>query len=578
MMFRILWITLSLAALVVGAASADDLDLAPPAMDEGSALPDGDDDSTPPELDEDAAALDTAPEAADPSMAQAADSKAMRLSLDESIQLALEHNLDVEVQRFTPLIAGELERQAWGAYDPEFFSEFGYSKIENPSSFTLEGQVLSITDSYDGFGGFRGLLPYLGSEYNFQFNGERTKINNIFQTLSPEYRSSFLLSVSQPLLRGLIWNEAWTRVKTSRVGYDESLENFRRRVMDTVQQVENAYWNIIATSEQKRVAEKSLETAKALLDQTQTQYEVGVVSKVEVVEAEAGVADRDFNLIVATNRYHAAQDLFINLVLGTGFTADSTLLIEPTDAPKDYVIFHVDAVEATRRAFKKRPELKLADDQIERQKLELKFAKNERLPRLDVQFSYGNRGLSGKQNPYLSGFDENGELVPLPPGSVAEGPWGDTVSDFLTDRAAEQITARALLSIPLTNTAARAQVSQSELALRRATVEKRRLEQSIILEVRNAVRDLVSAQEGIEAAQRAAEASAEQLRAERVRLEYGESTPFDVLLREEDLVQAESREIEAIRLYRNSVTGLSRAQGSILADRNIAIDAVSSVQ
>ena len=114
--------------------------------------------------------------------------------------------------------------------------------------------------------------------------------------------------------------------------------------------------------------------------QTETQYEVGVVSKVEVVEAEAGVADRDFNLIAADNRYRTAQDRLINLVLGTGLTADSTLQIEPTDPPKDYVIYHVDADQATRRAFEQRPELKIADDAIERQKLELKFAKNERLP------------------------------------------------------------------------------------------------------------------------------------------------------------------------------------------------------
>jgi outer membrane protein TolC len=291
------------------------------------------------------------------------------------------------------------------------------------------------------------------------------------------------------------------------------------------------------------------------------------------VEAEAGVADRDFNLIAADNRYRTAQDRLINLVLGTGLTADSALRIEPTDPPKDYVTYHVDTEEATKRAFEQRPELKIADDAIERQKLELKFAKNERLPSLDIQFNYGNRGLAGRQNPNLLGFDG----APADPGSVQEGDFGNTLDDFLTNKAADQISARALLTIPLTNTAARSKVSQSELALRRTSVEKRRLEQNIILEVRKAVRDLQSSQEGIEAAQRASAASAEQLRAERIRLEYGESTPFDVLLREEDFVEAESREINAIRLYRTSVTGLSRAQGSILANRNIAIDEISAV-
>jgi outer membrane protein TolC len=338
--------------------------------------------------------------------------------------------------------------------------------------------------------------------------------------------------------------------------------------MDTVQEVEDAYWNLIATSEQKRVAQKSLETAKALLDQTETQYEVGVVSKVEVVEAEAGVADRDFNLIAADNRYRTAQDRLINLVLGTGLTADSTLHLEPTDHPKDYVTYHVDAEEATKRAFEQRPELKIADDAIERQKLELRFAKNGRLPGLDIQFTYGNRGLAGTENPSLAGG----------PIGIPEGNFGDTVDHYFSDNAADQITARAVLTIPIPNTAARSQVSQGELELRRITVQKRRLEQDIILEVRKAVRDLMSAQEGIEAAQRASEASAEQLRAERIRLEYGESTPFDVLLREEDFVEAESREIDAIQLYRLSVTGLSRAQGSILATRNIAIDQVSAIR
>jgi outer membrane protein TolC len=556
MRFRIFWLIFSLVSFGVTAALADDLD---------SALPDPGADST----------ADAAPEAATEYEADPDDAQTLRLSLDESIRLALQNNLDVEVQRFTPLIAGEQETEAWGAYDPEFFAEFGYSDIEHPSSFGLEGQEVTISDSYDGFGGIRGLLPYLGSEYSFQFNGERSTLNNVFQTLSPEYRSSFSMTFTQPLLRGLIWNEAWTRVKTSRIRYDESLENFRRRVMDTVQEVEDAYWNLIATSEQKRVAQKSLETAKALLDQTETQYEVGVVSKVEVVEAQAGVADRDFNLIAADNRYRTAQDRLINLILATELTPDSKLRVEPTDPPKDYVTYHVDAEQATQRAFEQRPELKIADDAIERQKLELKFAKNERLPGLDIQFNYGNRGLAGRQNPNLIDFETG---LPADPGEVPEGTYGDTLDDFLTSDAADQISARALLTIPLTNTAARSKVSQSELELRRTTVLKRRLQQDIILEVRKAVRDLDSAQEGIEAAQRASEASAEQLRAERIRLEYGESTPFDVLLREEDFVTAESREIEAIRLYRTSVTGLSRAQGSILANRNIAIDEISAVQ
>ena len=99
-----------------------------------------------------------------------------------------------------------------------------------------------------------------------------------------------------------------------------------------------------------------------------------------------------------------------------------------------------------------------------------------------------------------------------------------------------------------------------------------RLRQDIILEVRDAARNLESAQEGIEAAEREQLAAAEQLRAERVRLEYGESTPFRVLEKESDFVQAENRKIGALRIYRTSVVDLNRAQGTILKMRNIVVE------
>ena len=91
-------------------------------------------------------------------------------------------------------------------------------------------------------------------------------------------------------------------------------------------------------------------------------------------------------------------------------------------------------------------------------------------------------------------------------------------------------------------------------------------------DVRDAVRNLASALQGIEAAERAVAASREQLRAEQIRLEHGESTPFDVLLREEDLVTAESQRITALRIYHGSVTALDRAQGTLLEDRGIVLE------
>ena len=74
------------------------------------------------------------------------------------------------------------------------------------------------------------------------------------------------------------------------------------------------------------------------------------------------------------------------------------------------------------------------------------------------------------------------------------------------------------------------------------------------------------------------ERAREQLRAERVRLEHGESTPFDVLLREQDLVQAQSQKILAQNAYHNSITGLDRAQGTILERNQIVVEDAATLR
>jgi len=495
----------------------------------------------------------------------------LALTLEEAIAMGLENNLNLEVQRHAPLIAEEDAEIAWGAYDPEFYGQTTYLDSETPNAVALNSQTTTSVKGVEGEGGFRGLVPWLGASYNLSLNSSRLETNSTIQSVSPAMRSIVSISLNVPLLRGLIWNQPWTRVKVTRILHDLDLENFRTEVMDTVRDIEGAYWGLIANEEQLRVEEKSLETAKALLDQTKTQYEVGVVSKVEVTEAEAGVAAREFTRITAEATYLSAQDRLINLVLGPNLTAESKLMIEPTDRPEDYVSYDVDVEESTRKGLENRPELAVAQWEIERQQVQLKFAKNQRLPQLDLVGEYGNEGLAGDPNPDLNPLFGTGAL------GIGNN-YRDSYDNFFSQSAADRVVGGAIFSIPIPNTAGRHGVSKSELELRRAVVQKRRVEQQIVLEVRLAARNLTAAQEGIEASRRRVDAAAEQLRAEKIRLEYGESTPFDVLLRERDLVAAETEKIFAFRVYRTSVTDLDRGQGTILQSRNIAIDAVGRLR
>ncbi|MBW2497995.1 MAG: TolC family protein, partial [Deltaproteobacteria bacterium] len=202
------------------------------------------------------------------------------LDLRGAVALSIRNNLQVEVERYEPLIAETDAQGAWGAYDPTISADMKYDVQKVPNVFTLDTVETSRDRELGGGVGLQQLVPYLGATLDFRFDTSDTATRSTFQQLDPQYDSSFFMTATVPLARNLIWNQPWTQVKISGIGYTRSLETFRTSLMDIVQETADRYWELVAARDQVRVAEKSLETALALLDQTQTQYEVGVVSKV----------------------------------------------------------------------------------------------------------------------------------------------------------------------------------------------------------------------------------------------------------------------------------------------------------
>jgi len=515
------------------------------------------------------------------------------LTLRDAVEKGLQNGLALDVQRYGPYIANEVLASAWGAYDPELYSDYLYSSTDTPVASLLTFPDASVLErDFTGEAGLRGILPFTSTSYGVSYGARRVQTTDPLSLLSPEIRSSIVFTVTQPLLRNLIWNQPWTTVKTSEVGSRAAWDDFRRQLMDTVQAIENAYWYLVASEEQLRVANKSFDSAKALLDQTKTQYDVGVVSKVEVTEAEAGVASREVNVITAKNAYLARQDQLIDLVYGAGLRPKLEFLVDPTDRPLVEAKYEVNLELAVEKAFSERPELAIVKDEVQRQQYLVQYAKSQRWPQVDVVGQYGYQGLTGQPSkdcviPNFSGTFVPGQtgapcsefIAQLPPGSVPNSAnIMDANQDFFSGRTGLNWSVKGILSVPLGNNTAYHNLERTRLEFRRANAQTKRTEQDIILDVRNAVRNLDSAYEGIEASERARIAAEEQLRAERIRLEHGESTPFDVLLREEQLVSAERDKIEALRVYQSSATALDRAQGTILESHNIVIQDVSTLR
>ncbi len=538
-------------------------------------------------------------------LAQAARAQALRpeevlgqnrlVTLSEAVALALENNLRLQVDRLDPALARERVRETEGVFEPNLVARYNREHIENPvasavQSFFATNLTTQTTEDYFVYnGGVQGILPW-GFGYSSGYTMQKLNSDSSFYALDPQYTAEWRSELTIPLLRNLYWSTPDLLVRRSHVTQDITDENFRATLMDSLYRLEQAYWALAASRALELAAIKSVETAEDLLEQTKVQYQVGVVSKVRVTEAEAGLAQRDFDQILRANQAQAAQDALLTAILEPGIGDYASTYIkteEPTFVPYD-----VNPEASLAKAREMRPELVAAQKAVQNSEFDEKYAWNQKLPALDVRASYANNGLAGSQKTpagstvrspfpvYGNGADgipgTADDTVSAPPLSTApslgfpSGRWGAD-DEFFDAGGAHSWGVAANLVVPIGNDTLDARYVQSKILLRRAKTNLRLQEQSVTVDVRNAVRELESSVDGVRAAQRARIASTETLRAEQERLRLGDSTPHTVLDFDEDLRLAEASEIRALQVYRTAIAALERAQGTLLEKLDIDV-------
>jgi outer membrane protein TolC len=129
-----------------------------------------------------------------------------------------------------------------------------------------------------------------------------------------------------------------------------------------------------------------------------------------------------------------------------------------------------------------------------------------------------------------------------------------------------------VLSFPLSNRTAKNNYKSGKLTKELLLLEFKRLEQGIIVEIDNAVKQAQTAYEKIEATRQARLYAEAALDAEQKKLENGKSTSFFVLQLQRDLSAARSAEIRALADYNKSLSTLSKSEGTTLEKANIGLE------
>jgi outer membrane protein TolC len=480
----------------------------------------------------------------------------LRLTLQDAVALALDHNISLEVSRLGLAVRRESLLGATGLFDPQLEADYQEAASDTPATNALVGARINEVERRNLTLGYGQFLP-TGGNFNVGFGALRQETNSAFYFLNPSYDSDFYLGLSQPLLRGFGVDVNRTGIEVARRSGEISRLEFERIVIGTLQAVESAYWNLVYQRENLKVTERSLSLANDLLQQTQTRVRIGTSAPIDIVQSEATVATREQEIIVAQHAVDEAEDLLKRL-MGFENPEDWRSRITPLDS-LEIVPTSPDLDESIATAFARR--LELQQSTLEREITEISYtaADNATLPGLDLLLNYGYTGINAIY-----------EANPDGTYNVVQGDASDSLS-MLADRDYAQWSAGINFSYIFGNHDAKARRAQARYDLEIAEQNLALERQTVIEEVRRTVRGLEASAKAIAAAEKARILSERNLDAEQKKFANGMSTNFQVLEIQEDLAIAQAAELRMRVAYRQAAVNYLVAVGSLLESKGVGL-------
>jgi len=472
------------------------------------------------------------------------------MSLQDCIQEALQHNLDVQIQRYNPKISLYNLRAAYGGYDPTV-------NISGQHNYDVSGSIFengfevpgSVSDENSFNSGIGGTLP-TGLQYDFSGNvNQQYGAYNPGATNASPFKSSegsIQVQLTQPLLKNF-WIDTTRlniRVAKNRLKYSE--QGLRQQIITSATAVENAYYELIYALENVTVQQEALELAQTQLDQDNQRVQIGTLAILSVQQDEAQVAQSQANLIAAQFTLVTDQNALKSLLADTNYYQWHDTDIQPKEtltAPAQ--TFNLQ--DSWRKGMTERPDLLQAQLNVEQQGIQLKFYRNQLFPELDLIGTYGYNG-SGPQS-YNDVFGQFNE------GNRPFYSYG------------------AQMTVPLSNVGPRNQYKSNKATLQQVTLQLKQFEQNVLVEIDNAVKQAQSNYQSVEATKQARIYAEAALDAEEKTYAVGKATTFEVLQYQNNLTAARSQEIRALANYNEALANLAAQEGSTLERNRIDIQA-----
>lgn len=541
------------------------------------------------------------------------------LSSQDVIALVLENNIDIAVQRYGPYLASEVQRRAEGG---GFLRSLGLPVSAGPVSVSLAGvnaTAVGLAESGSGVGSGGGIVtqlgtappqldPYLFAFANFShtttpqsntilsgtpfflndsrtiqfgygqqfvtgtniqatYSSYRSKVNSLYNVLSPYTSGSLDLFITQPLLQGfgVAVNNRNIRVASNNRKVTDL--QFKRQVITTVSAVLNLYWDLVSFNEDMRIKEQAVEAAQKLYDDNKKQVELGTLASIEVTRAAAELSSTKEELLISQTNVSQQETVLKNALSRNG--VESAWLDEVHIATLDRIEIPAQedlrpAAELIQQALANRPEVEQTRINVESKRINMNGTRNALLPTLQAFVDLTNNGLSGQVNPAYNGL--NGA-----PDPYLVGGYG-TLLGQVARRNFPNYSAGFSLNIPFRNRAAQADYVSDQLDLRQSELQLQKFASQVRVDVKNAIIGLQQARARFETAKATRALALETLTAEQNRFRFGEATIAQVVQAQRDLAGDQSAEVQALANYTHAKIAFDESVGQTLDVNHISLN------
>jgi outer membrane protein len=507
----------------------------------------------------------------------------LMLSLRDAISLALENNLAIDVERYTPwLNEVNLLRARSGvnglvSFDPTLTGSLNLQDSVTPLNNPLFAGVIPSGTTTPTNQAPPAFVQHIGN-VNFQYNqnfltgtqlqvgmtNNRTSSNfGLFNLYNPDVQSALSVIITQPLLRGFGVLPNTRLIIEAKRSIKVGLSQLEQQVMATTAQVSNDYWELVFARENVKVEEAALGVSQQLFEENSKRLQIGTLSSLDVLTAQSQVASDKQALVQAQSVQMQDETTLLNDITKDplapalmGAEIIPTTMISTPDTGEN-----VQIADAVKEAWQKRPELKQASLNLENAGTDVKATKNELLPSVNLFGEYIASGLGGIQT------------VTTAEGAVVVFPGGATQDlSRVFNGSYSTFEGGINFTLPIRNRAGQADNAQALLLERQQKTQYRQEQNAIFVSVRNALIAMREDRASLVAAEEAKKLAVQTLQDEEEKYRLGASTSYNVVLRSRDVTAAQGTELrDRINLLEDELK-FNQAMGRTLEVNQITLN------